>query len=1097
MIASMIGQIVLSEHWPVWLLATGAATGVCGWVMLYRFRRRLGRTGENANLLHNARGLTAAALRIALAFGGVWLVFGVLGRIFLLATNWPVWPMALTGVLLAEALLWLYKLERKIVPRRTGLLLMGLRMTLLWLVILMLLQPIIASAWSETNRRTLAVLVDESVSMRISDAQNLAPHEALRLAESFNIPAADRPWKLDQSAAALQAIRDGMLGELAWVDRLVPSTVEGIGKGKKDAVATQLSNRRPALHEKITAWSDAVAGQIQTMETLLRDTPSLPKPLRAAMLNAKAQLSRQVRGRLLSAAGWTHEENASSLAGNFNRLRASLQQAAAGLAIACPAMERVGVAMDKSLYEQLSPADRAAVDAPAGLTRLELAKAALARKGDDGKSLLEHLREQYDVKVYTFAADLAEADPAGWADPIVAASPDFGELSRAAADSRPAGPQQADERNNRTDLTGAMRKVVTDAGIDNLAGMLVLTDGQDNSKADAGPSARALGGAGAAFCAVMMGAARPPADAAVVSIEAPETVYLNDKMFIDAELKLDGLKGRTVRVKLLRADLPAGQAGKQVDSRDIRIVSDVFRTRIQLGDEPKTTGLHAYRIEIDRCEGEVFTDNNSYSLTLAVTDDKTKVLLIDSVPRWEFRYLKNLFTGRDKTVHLQYVLTAPDRFHGQSVRKVVPASVSRPAGASEATALPKDRSEWMKFDVIIIGDVPAGGFPVEDVRSIGKFVTDRGGTVIFVAGANFMPGDYADTALAELIPLRLGGQDKPARIPTRGFRIALTPAGAGHIIGRQDIEPEKSLKVWKSFPAIFWRSSYTQASAAGTVLACAIDPGAPAWLTGTPAGGGPASNPQSLLKRREKYYRRNALITTASHGLGKVMVLGFDRTWRMRYRIGDVYHHKFWGQVIRWATAGKLPAGTRLVKLGTDRTRYPPRSRPVVRARLVRDDFSPVITDQLAVKVFRKNKCIARAAMKYVKDSPGMYTTSLDELPAGAYRLELEGPAVSELLAGDDVEKVATEISVDPSSPTEQIELAANRDLLARLAGLSHNGAVVPTCRARRVLEALPAGKITRKHRRQFLLWDSWGLLVLFCIVAAAEWILRKRVGLT
>ncbi len=1084
MIASGIGQIVSSEHWSGWLLAAGAAAGVAGWVMLYRLRRHGWRGRGVSDHVSRQVGSSVAAntaatapiyrliipaLRIALAFGSVWLIFGVLGRIFLLATNWPIWPMALAGAGLAEMLLWLYELERRIVPRGAGLMLVGLRLALLGLVILMLLQPVIASVWSETNRRTLAVLVDESVSMRISDAQNLSPHEVLRLAESFTVGAARRPWKLDQNAAALQAIRDGVLGELAWLNR--------VGKGEKNAVAAQLSNRRPALHKKITAWSDAVAGQIQTIETLLRDTPSLPKPLRAAMLDAKAQLSRQVRGRLLAAAGWTHEENASSLAGNFNRLRAAFRQASAGLRNARPALERVGVAMDESLYKQLSPADRAAVDAVAGLTRLELAKAALVHNGDDDKSLLEHLREQYDVKVYTFAAEMSEADPPGWSDPITSVSPS-------------ADPQRTDERNNRTNLTGALRRVIADAGIDDLAGVLVLTDGQDNSKVNADPSARVLGGAGAAFCAVVMGGTKPPADAAVVSIEAPETVCLADKMFIDAELKLDGLKGRKVRVRLLRG-------AEQVDSRSIRIAGDAFRTHIQLGDEPKTVGLHAYRIEIDRCAGEVFTDNNSYSLTLAVTDDKTKVLLVDSAPRWEFRYLKNLFTGRDKTVHLQYILTAPDRFSGQPARKVIPASANRAGGVSEATALPEDRAEWMKFDVIIIGDVPAKEFSVQAVRNIGKFVTDRGGTVIFVAGANFMPADFADTGLAELIPLRLNRPDMPGRVPTGGFRIALTPAGAEHVIGRQDVEPEKSLKVWKSFPPMFRRSSYTQASPAGTVLAFAIDPGAPAWLTGTPTGGGPASNPQSLLKRREKYYRRNALITTASHGLGKVMILGFDRTWRMRYRTGDVHHHKFWGQVIRWATAGKLPAGTRLVKLGTDKTRYPPRSRPIVRARLVHEDFSPVITDQLAVRVFSRNKCIARAAMKYIKDSAGMYTVRLDELPAGAYRLELEGPAVSKLLAIDDAEKVATEISVDPSAPTEQIELAANRDLLGRLAGLSHNGVVVPTCQARRVLGALPAGKITRKHRREFLLWDSWPLLAIFCAVAAAEWILRKRIGLT
>ena len=54
--------------------------------------------------------------------------------------------------------------------------------------------------------------------------------------------------------------------------------------------------------------------------------------------------------------------------------------------------------------------------------------------------------------------------------------------------------------------------------------------------------------------------------------------------------------------------------------------------------------------------GEVFAQNNAYPITLSVTADRTRVLLIDRRPRWEFRYLKNLLATRDSTVQLQYVL---------------------------------------------------------------------------------------------------------------------------------------------------------------------------------------------------------------------------------------------------------------------------------------------------------------------------------------------------------------------------------------------------------------------------------------------------------
>ena len=65
-------------------------------------------------------------------------------------------------------------------------------------------------------------------------------------------------------------------------------------------------------------------------------------------------------------------------------------------------------------------------------------------------------------------------------------------------------------------------------------------------------------------------------------------------------------------------------------------------------------------MKIDPVEGELFPNNNEWDFDTAVSDDRTNVLIIDDRPRWEFRYLRNLFDSRDKSVHLQYVLLHPD-----------------------------------------------------------------------------------------------------------------------------------------------------------------------------------------------------------------------------------------------------------------------------------------------------------------------------------------------------------------------------------------------------------------------------------------------------
>ncbi len=1082
------GQLGSLAEWSPWLLGAGAAAALAGWLALLRVGGR-GRAWGRAPL---------AVVRIALAAAGVWLAIQLIGRGLLLTTRWPLWPVALLAAAGAEGAIWLYELERRVVSRRMGRTLTALRVLLLALVVGMLIQPVIALAFTETRKRTLAVLLDASASMGIADGQ-LPPHERLRLAEAFSVPAARRPYRLDDHADALHALREELVAELGRVDRLARSDPQ--------LARRQLAGREKDLRQKLLGWADLAANQADGLQSVLTEFARLPQPMRAALMDGKATLGKEVRDRLKSAAARTGGKQAGELPAELDRLGQALRRAAEGLAQAEAIARRAGSELDGMMYRMLGQADRAAVDAVAALSRQQLATAALIHKptptdpdAGGGQSLLDALGGRYDVKVYTFAGAPAEADARSWADPFAAGAP-------AAATGPSTAPAKATPESMRTDLAAGLRKVLSDAG--DLAGVVMLSDGQDNGPDSPEPLARQLGARGAGFWAVLAGCETPPADAGIIAVESPDTVTLGDRMYANVELKLDGLGGRRVHVSLHDGE-------RVVDTREIRVRGEASRRRVQLADEPREAGMHGYRVQVrpDPAGGavaEAFADNNAFALAVSVTKEKAKVLLIESRPRWEFRYLKNLFTGRDKTVRLQYVLTRPDRFFGQPAGKPVPASAARPEGAEEANALPTTEPEWMKFDLIVLGDVSpadlarclpaearkaAGGRPpdAEAVRILRKFVTDRGGTLVLIAGPAAMPGKYAGTGLAELIPVRTAAAaTSPAARPAKaGFRIALTDAGEEHVILRQDVDAGESRQVWGSLPAIYWHSRCLQAHPAAAVLAYALPAKPPAWLTG------PADDPHAQaerLRRRRQYHRRHALLLAATHGLGKILMLNFDRTWRLRYRVGDSRHHKFWGQVVRWATAGKLPAGTAGVRLGTDKTRYQGDDRPVVRAKIVREDFSPVVTDQVAVVVLADGKPIRRAPMEYVQDSPGLYTATLEALPAGNFRLEMDAPAAKELL-GADAEPVRVEISVAPSAPAEQVDLAANRHLLNRLAELSDGGGVFPAYKARRVLERLPAGTIRERHEKEFRLWDSWLLLGLFCAAVTAEWILRKKAGL-
>src|SRR5207244_3833486 len=72
----------------------------------------------------------------------------------------------------------------------------------------------------------------------------------------------------------------------------------------------------------------------------------------------------------------------------------------------------------------------------------------------------------------------------------------------------------------------------------------------------------------------------------------------------------------------------------------------------------------------------------------------------------------------------------------------------------------------------------------------------------------------------------------------------------------------------------------------------------------------------SLPDKEENADERGVLVQQ-SYGLGRVVYLGIDSTWRWRFRVGDTYHHRFWGQIVHWAATDKLlPAGNKFVRYG-------------------------------------------------------------------------------------------------------------------------------------------------------------------------------------
>jgi len=1026
-------------------------------------------------------------VRIAVGCGALWLAFNALGRALLLATTWSIWAPALIGAVATESVIALYALERRTVSRRAGLALVVLRMALVLLVVVMLVQPVFSKNVNRTLYRYLAVLVDNSASMYLVDRQ-MTISEKLRLLKLFRPEAPERPYRLDESVRALENVRRNLAAQADWLGLLKNASFEMLTR--------QLDNRRKAMKRLFDEAGRTVDEHLKAVSSAGASRLRLHPKARAGLKAVENKLARQVRAAVAAAAKIVATGKPKQVAQQYGQLSTKVRQAERALQEVAGRLPALALAVEEAYFRSLTKKQRAEINQAVVRSRLAIARAVLLSGKGDSESLVRAFDKKYIVKFYTFAAQPVEADIARWRDEPGRADLSADEVVKRSVSAR------------STDLAAALVKVRDDIPPEQLAGVLLLTDGRHNTRGNLELAARRLGIQGAPVCSVLVGSTSPPPDAVVTGVVAPHAVYVEDKLVIEAGVKFDGLRGKEARIQLTHG-------GKLIDERTVRVPSDSFRTLVALVDTPKEKGVRTYRVEVQQFEGETFEANNTRAVNVVVTDDRTRLLIIEGRPRWEYRYLRNLFADRDKSVQLRYVLLDADRIEGAQERPTIHASVAGKAGQVEATALPENEGEWLKFDVIVLGDVSPDALGEEQIRIIEKFVAERGGTLVVIAGPRHMPHAFADSALRDLLPVNFEPSDKAVlHGPEPHFRIALTRAGRDHVIMRQSDVAEESVRVWESLPDIYWRHPLSGTKPGATVLAYAMPEKLPDFFDPGSTAAGKAA--ERVRRLREEFERKNALIAVQKFALGKVIMLSFDRTWRMRYRVGDTYHHKFWGQVLRWATAGKLQAGTDLVRLGTDRMLYYPDESILVRAKIINADRSPVMTEDAAVNVYevrpaaarpgattgaaaeaeQKARPVLRKKLQYVPDSGGMYEADLGSLPPDRrYRIALDSDEADKVLGAAEAGKVETEIIVAPAHSAELIELSADRGVLDRLASVSR-GAVAEPAKAAELLQSFGPGTTEIVEERPYLLWNSWALLLIIVAAVTSEWILRKKVGL-
>ncbi len=671
-------------------------------------------------------------------------------------------------------------------------------------------------------------------------------------------------------------------------------------------------------------------------------------------------------------------------------------------------------------------------------------------------------------------------------------------IVRAARKALDEGEEEAEGWDQATDLANAMTTVLEQVPPDNLAGIVMVSDGRHNRPARVEDIARRFGILDAPIGVVAIGSETPPRDAAILEVRSPDAIHLGDRLRVTTVLKFDGYRGRRAKVLLKKGE-------EIVDERVISVPQDHHREEVRFNDVPEADGINSYTVELEDLGEEFFDKNNSWQFETAITDARTNVLIVDSHPRWEFRYLRNLFYGRDKSIHLQYVLLEPDTILGQQPARI-PASAARKFGDAQATLLPESEEEWRKFDVIIIGDVPPNAIDEATWQTIQSCVTERAALLVAIAGPRHMPHGISSQTARGLLPVNY----TPSRRTYFGssappYRLVLTAEGRNHPITAQSDSRLENERLWGEFPDFRWRHPLLTDQDKDGVPDGSVKEGADVLVVASSEEDADISvndasdlnNALARLAQRKARESRNALLLAQQVGNGKVAMLLTDRTWRLREGVGDVYHHRLWGQLVRWGAGPNLRSGTASVRLGTDHLSYTGDDKLQITARLWDAAKLPVQDESLKAEVWRDGEKLATVQMSYLEGSPGLHSAQAGPFPgSGDYQIRLEGKKVEDLLEADGEGNVSTAFRVvGAMSPVELSETTLNRPLLETLAELS-GGRVVAPEESLQLAGLFLTGEETREELRETRLWDHWALLVLFCVLLTSEWVIRRGSGL-
>lgn len=589
-----------------------------------------------------------------------------------------------------------------------------------------------------------------------------------------------------------------------------------------------------------------------------------------------------------------------------------------------------------------------------------------------------------------------------------------------------------------TDINQAMESVTDKSGA--LRAVILMSDGDWNTGRSPASAATRLRINNVPVYCVEVGSKDYQPDIELKNVVAPS--YALSEEYLSIPFSIQSHLPREVRTKAVIKTA----AGVTVTSKDIFIPpnSQVNDSLILI---PAGEGTTEYTLSVPVESDEKISDNNSYPMKISLKREKLRVLVVDSVPRWETRFLRNALM-RDTGIDVSILLVHPN---------LGPAK-----GTKYISQFPSTENELAGYDVIFLGDIGFDDkfFTRAHAEMIKGLVEQQGSGLIFLPGIRGGQLDYKDTVLDEMMPVVLDSAHPEGFGNSSPSRLLLTKLGRGHRLTMLEANPLQNELLWKILPGFNWYAPVQRSKPGSDIIA--------------------------VHDTARLEHERIPLLVTREYGNGKILFMGTDSAWRWRRGVEDTYHYRFWNQVVRWMAHQRHLANTEGIRFFYSPERPTIGSKIWIHATVLDQSGYPLKEGNVTATISVKSRFTETIQLLPSDGGWGVFSGWYVPKEDGNYSITISCPDVKREMKGELT--VTTPVIEKVGQPLRQ-------SALNEIAAISQ-GESIPAEKLDGLITRLSSMPMQETITRRIKLWchPIWGGLLIGLL--ALYWTIRKLMGM-